>query len=47
MTLGTVVQASCSTVAVESLAGLSTSVMNAYLRSVLSDWMGLAQGLPF
>jgi len=44
---GTILQTSCTTIAAETVGGLGSSVANEYIRSYISDLLGLSTGLPF
>ncbi len=38
---------SCVQVAAETVGGVSSSIVNQYIRSVITDWLGTGSGLPF
>jgi len=44
---GTIFQASCATIAAEAIGGLGSSVANEYIRTLISDWLGISTGFPF
>jgi hypothetical protein len=44
---GTLLQTSCAQVAAETVGGITASVLNEYVRSVISDWLNISTGLPF
>ena len=44
---GTIFQASCATIAAETVGRLGRSITNEYIRSYISDWLGISTGFPF
>ena len=36
---------SCAQIAADAVGGISASILNSYLRSVISDWLGVGGGL--
>jgi len=44
---GTILQTSCSMVAAETVGGLGSAITNEFVRSYISDWLGISTGFPF
>ncbi|HSW44896.1 MAG TPA: hypothetical protein VLM89_04940 [Phycisphaerae bacterium] len=44
---GTLMQTTCSQIVAQGVGGITASIANEYLRSIISDWLNISTGFPF